>query len=803
MRILKLALIGLFLSSPAFATSYYFSNSSGGNLPAGSNSNPCTSTAAPCNDFKGTTLDNANALSPGDIIYLDGGDTWEGSTAEVRIISNGTAASPIKLLSYGGTAATLKATVTQASGWTFSSTSTHAEGGGIYYIGSVTFTESHLYSTTESNSLGLFKWGSGYGSNTLASMPKGHFWFDASANRVYVNTWGGENPNTLGTVSVPNFVQSPSANGLRGLVCTGCENPTYGNYIHIGDSTGLNIVGANGVGVSLGGIFNKTTSLNIVGAGKDGWLTMHNQISGEEADDATDDGSTVTYSAASGTGHGQAWTTYAPRTLWVNSVAHHNAMAGFDWLQGWVSGADVRNGACKNCTAYKNGIWGDSRGFDANYYVDGAHDILIKDSYCYDGGGGSGINTTGASNDRPCINIGSENPSNFAAYNVDIVNNFVHNTNYFALQTQNIPASVDNITGIRIIGNTIIARRSGSELNHGYYFADRAATANGFTVKYNILYGESGDYVNHLSSPGAYLNSDYNLYYIQGGSSNILHSCSGCGGTAYTLATWRTANASLGNDDANSVNADPKFVTDTQGSFDVHLQATSPAINAAPSSHGYTCPSWVYSQWPTYFPECATGQNPLQGTTLLSGTPDTGNLDLGFHFPTPTEAGIGTFTSANIEPGALTVSTAGTLSIQFTNENSWDANGKLVLALPSNLGNWTFSSGGASAASCISGCDGLLSFSSTTNTITLTRASASVMSASTATVISVTNVMTPSGTGVLSNYSLQTQTTGGDLIDEKTDISGDTLVAVPTASGSTYSVSGAVTFTGTVTLKPQ
>lgn len=799
MKKLTLLLSLLLLSATANAADYYFSNSSGGNIAvAGSNSNPC-SLAAPCNDFKGTTLDNAGALSPGDTIWLDAGDEWEGSTAEIRIISNGTSANRITLKGYGSGKAKLSGLVDSASGWTYYATSSHSGGGDIYYIGSVTFSEFHVYSVIESSTVGLFKWGSGYG-NTLAAMPKGHFWFDASADRIYVNTWNGANPNTLGTMMIPNTTTAPSFDGKRGLICTGCENGSYGDYVTI-DMTHIKIVGANGMGITLGGVYNKiidddgdSSDANIMGAGKDGILAYQNQIAGEEADDLTVENIRITYSAAAGTGHGQAFTTYSPRTLFYKCIANNNAMAGFDFLVGYIAAADVAQSACKFCTSYDNGIWGDPDGYDPNFYVDGGNNVLIKDSVCYNGGVGS---TTGASNSRACITIGAENPSVDPAYNVEVVNSFIHNTNWFGINTQNIPGTVDNITGIKIIGNTIVSRRtaSTSDDKYNFGFSDWSTAPDGFLVKYNIFYGENGSYIDPRADTDAFLDADYNLYYTEGGSSTILRNADGV--TTYTLASWQAASGK----DANSINSDPLFVTDTQGSYDVHLRntatghaSTSPAVNAGPASHGYSCPSWVYTQWPSYFPECASGQDPLQGTTRSDSVMDTGNLDLGYHYPIPPPSGPGTLTVTNVEPASLYTSANGNVVISFTTENDWDSDGKLVVVFPSNPGTGFALS--THTASCTLGCNGSLAVGISGQTMTITRSGGTTTSGGTGVSITVSNVTNPNATGTSDNYSIQTQTSAGTVIDTDGSVSGDTFTSTPSTSTHTIEFTGTMTITG-------
>lgn len=808
---IKALLIGLFLAvtAQAHAANYYFSSSAstGSITVASSNSNPCT-LAAPCNDLKGTTLDNAGALSPGDIIWVDGGDSWTTTTAEWQIVSNGTAANPIVMKKYdpSGTHDDPKFYGLQlyASGWTActSSSTPACPSAGAYYMTGISFTNSELYTVTQGDDKALFRYGYGYGTNTLANLPEGHFWFaGGSEDRVYVRLWGDLNPNTLGTVRIPNFIHY-SGDGRRGIICSGCGNGSYGDYVEFED---LNIIGANGVGFSVGGVSNRSRRLNIVGAGRDGWLAMYGQIAGEDGSDYIDEGSTVSYSAAGGTGYGQGWTTYAPRGLWYQSTAHHNAMAGFDWLKGTIAVADVQKAACKLCTSHDNGIWGDSRSYDANYYIDAGHDVLIKDSICYNGGGGADVSTGGSGNDRPCINMGSELPSSYAAYNLYIINNLIYNTNYQGLATGNLPSTTANVTGIYLIGNTVISRRSTSETNYGFFWGSKSSAVDGFIMRNNIFYGENGSYISGYVDSGTYLDADYNLYYMEGGSSTI-YSTNGGGSGALTFSQWKTASG----EDNSSVNADPKFINDTQGAFDVHLAhtatgqvSTSPAVDAGMAS-AWSCPTWVYTQWPSYFPECASGQNPFQGTTRSDGVADSGTIDIGYHYPL-VSGGTGSLTSANVEPSSLETGTVSSHTISFTNTNTWTSDGKLKVIYPSNLGNWTFNSGATTTATCSSGCNGTLSVSVSGNTLTLTRGgAATATSAGTAIVIALnSSVANPSSAGTTDPYYLETQTSSGTAIDTNGSVSGDTFTApaAPPSGGTRQTISGTITFSGTITLR--
>lgn len=801
----------LALCNSAFAADIYFSNSAGGNITvAGNNANPCT-LISPCNDLKGTTYDNANAISAGTTIWLDAGDDWTGSTAELRIISNGTASQYIKLKGYGASGkATLKGTTTYASGWTDTGVNN------TWYIGGISWTESHIYIVMQNNTESLGKWGSGYGNtlntscpgsaftnvaNNTSCMPEGHFWFDASADRVYVHLWRNENPNTIGTVSLPTFATGPSSNDLRGLICTGCENGSYGDYIEI-DMEKIEIVGAPGVGISFGGAFNKlvdtdTTDVDIAGTGKDGILHYYGQVSGENANDNIVDGIKVTYGASAGSGHGQSWTTYAPRTLWVNSACSNSWMACTDHLQGFDTPSDTVNSAIKNFTYQSCGQWGDRDGFDSCMYFDGGHDIVAKD-FTIDNTL-TGTLGNGNNNPRGGVRFGSEHPTTDPVINISLVNGLIKTSHDKAIQFQNIPSSTSNMKGIQIVHVTAIANRASCTactFEQTLGITNVSSDADSLKIYNSILYGSSNSPINNWMTSDAKYDFDYIGYYRVGGNTTIYRDSNT--GTNWNLAAWRTASG----EDANSFYGNPYFVVDTEGSYDVHLQRTatghannSPAIDAG-QVNVWSCPSFLYSQWPQYFPECAPGQQPIQGTTRTDSVADNMSVapDLGYHYPIPTSLGPGTFTSASMVHSSSYTSTNGTLTVGATNQTAWPATGKIILTVDQD---YEFNSGGTTAASCSSGCNGTLTINSiSSNTVTMTRGGgATETAASTAMTIVLTNVQSPDTPQTTNTVTLQTEQSDGTIIDTKADIEGQTFSA-PSLSTTIRITGGNFTLSG-------
>lgn len=727
--------LGLLCAAPAHAArDWYFSNSVGGLIAiVGSDSNLCTQ-LSPCLDPT-TKIGGVGGVSPGDNVILDQ-DTF--LVTGIWLLSNGTALSRCTLKGIAGPGYA-KVTSMQAypSGWVNFS-------GEVWYHGGISWTDFHIYAVMKGldpiTGVGLFKWGESYGSNTIGTMPRDHFWFEASTDRIYVRLPNGENPNTTGDMYLPATTTAPSFNGTRGIICTGCENGTVGDYWDL-DMTYIRIVGSNGMGISIGGNHNRILyrdsdldDNNIInGCGKDCLLGYQGQVSGEEASDWIVDGVVTAYGALAGTGHGQSWTTYALRTLWVNVGCRNSGMACFDFLQGFDSPSDASNGALKNFFVDGYGLWGDSRSFDPAIYWDGASFQTAMNGTVT--GGGTGNNGPGQANDHPGFKFGSEHPNTDPTTNVDVVNVLAYNIHAYIFYTDNIPDFSNNIGPIRIYHATAVARRNAAGGNDNQIFTtDQLASFTGaWSMKNSILVGESDFPLNNYIGTDSRFSQDYNLFYRDGGNTTIFRNSNG---TNYTLATWRTASGLDGQaEDLHSLNVNPLFVTDTQGAYDLHLQqiasgqaANSPAVDTG-TPGVYACQSYLFSQWPTYFPECAPGGTTVTGSTRTDGVLDNMNAapDMGYHWAAGSEvpdvppAGPGTITLASVTHTSALTGTAGTLTPAGTIEHALPSDGQFQMTVDPD---YTFDSGGTSAFSCTVGCDGALTLvSNVANLVTLRRSS--------------------------------------------------------------------------------
>lgn len=599
-----LILVFILFTTPAWATDYYFSQSTG------NNANACTE-ALPCRDFNAKGLDGTNYLSPGDKVYFNRGETWVGSQAEIMVNSSGTSENPIVLDAYGSGA------IPKFVGDAVTTSFTQVGATTTWQLTGQTQTHLKVVTQDDNKALGLWR-----GNNN--NLPAGTFCRSSatggaacgSGSVLYVHLWSDAAPNSS-TVRVANYAHTSTADGARGLIASSRTNGTLGSYVHFKN---LRVIGANGVGMSSSAASNYFYDCEVMGAGADGVLFYSDLTgTGENAAGSRWYRGNITYSAASGTGYGQGWTTYAPQTWIIDSSIYNNFMAGIDFLDFGAKSNVTESGAVRN-NVYDNGRWQDSStSYDPQIYVDGGSEIYIYGNVAYNGGLQSG-----ATNAKVGVLVGSEHPSTKPAENVFVINNLIYSNHWLGLQTDNIDSTA-NIKNITIVNNTIIGLLSAS-FDFALTLGDWDATANNFVFRNNILYAPSNMPIDNYADTDSYLDSDYNLFY-RVSSSYILKS----GVTNHTLATWQAATS----EDANSVNADPLFVTASDTSPDVHLQAGSPARDAGMQS-AFTPPAWLPSD---IFPDGGG----VVGATLADGTDDNVSvaIDMGYHYPTTGGSGTG------------------------------------------------------------------------------------------------------------------------------------------------------------------
>lgn len=544
----------------------------------------------------------------------------------------------------------------------------------------------------------------------------------------------------------------------------------------------------------------------------------------------------ATYNNASGSGYGQAFTTLASYTWWVDCIAVNNAMAGFDFLDfGNRNDADpthmgtlVNYCGAVNCKAYNNGQTFGTTNFDPPIYNDGGEDILIYGCHAF----GSGINNQAYNSGESSLYLNAEHcvdrtkPVN----RMYIINNLIYDSNY---DTMGLRADQrgegGTTTGNEFINNTIIKSNNS---NGGGAFRLRGLTTSGVRMRNNIIYKTTGstpawrDLNNtDAGTNGAYIDSNYNVIYNAGGSPLQY------GGTSISLATWQAAPYSQ---DANSYADDPQLLltaaptwttltvynfgdyvtnsgttylcikTHTAGTFatdlaalkwqsistyyDVHLRrnsldggTTSPGVGSALASP-WTPPSWIATAG------VLTDNGAVVGTTRSDFVSDSGPADMGYHYFTPTPYGV--LTATNVQPATLFLGTVNTNTISFTTANIWPSTGTVVITYSTTLGGgFTFDSGGTSVAAFTIGGSGSLTMTRVGSVITLTRSGGSDISAGTAVSLTITKVLNPPQAGATGPYQVKTTDSAGAVIDIDSNVSSDQIIAPP-AGYITITISG-------------
>lgn len=686
MKKLLLTLSFLAFTINAQATVHYFDNGSPDNTL------PCT-LADPCDNFSGTTLDNAGAIAAGDSVLFKAGDEWNGLEAQLAVQSNGTANNRITFGRYG-TGANPKFTggATTTPTWTNLTgaiwyTAMSAMDSGNQPIWDVDADKGLMRTYANNNAVEAGSWC--FSSSNVAGSSCANF---SSGSYLFIRRWDGSDPN-----SHPFYIDTNvhnGGNGDRGLVRT-TTNSSYGDYI---DFVDLDIVAPGGIGFSTSG-YNTRTSIKVRGAPRDGMLAYCASATSEAGSFWEDYYSTAEYSASFGVGYGQGLTTYCDNTTLVGTTAQYNGMAGIDYLDFGTS-ADVTRGLLMRVTSTNNGQNPQAADFDTDIYIDGASEVMIYGARATMAGVGA---STGASNARGGgILFGSEHPTTDPAENIDLLNSYVAGIHYASMGLNNTVTNA-NIKNIKLRWNTFSAYNAGSfEVLTDY--ADLDTTADQFNQYYNVWLGDNSAVPMPLGSSIDLYDMDYNVYYRRGGSTTFFNSSS----TNRTLAGWQ----SVSGEDANSVYSDPLFVTDSDTAPDFHLQAGSPArdLIGVPSTFSYQ--SWVPATV-----QADIGVYGVKGATLASGVYDdvSTDADAGFHYDYPS------LTGDSVTPTSLTASVNTDYTVTFTLPQYVTAlkyNWKIKVVFPAGT---TLNSGGTTAVSNISGFNGGATASVSGQTVTITR----------------------------------------------------------------------------------
>lgn len=689
MKKIFLTITFLLSYNTAWATVHYFDNGSPDNTL------PCT-IGDPCDNFPGTTLDNAGALAAGDSVLFKAGDTWTTSEAEVAIRSNGTAGNRITIGRYG-TGANPKFVGASSTTYTWTSA-----GGGVYYTSDISNAIWHnmgfwdvdadkglMHTYANNNALEAGSWCA-----AASSTPGSACTSFASGTFKFIRRWDGSDPTGHPFRVATSSYAHNSFNGDRGLVRTTTDS-AYGDYV---DFVDIDIEMPAGIGWSTSGYNTRSGFLNINGSPRDGMLGYCATGTSEAGSYWEDYYSTTRYSSAFGVGEGQGVTTYCDNTSWIGSVSNYNAMFGFDFLDFSATTTNVTQGLAMRVTATNNGLSPQTNGYDSNLYIDGGSEIMVYGART----GISGTGSAGAGNARAgSIVINSEiDSNNNPPENIDILNSYGFGVHYGAFSVGTVSASTAK--NIRLRWNTFSAYNAGAfELLTQYGQLD--TTADNFGQYYNIWLGDNSAVPMPLGSSASLYDFDFNGYYRRGGSTTFFNN-----GSNRTLAQWQADSG----EDANSAYGDPLFVTDSDTAPDLHLQAGSPYLDFVGTPSTFSYQSWV--------PQTVKddiGVYGVKGSTIAAGTYDDVSVDadLGFHFDYPS------LTSYDVTPQSLTSGDSGNVDVSFTMPQYVTAlkyNWKIKVVFPAGF---TLNNGGSTAVSNISGFNGGATASVSGQTVTVTR----------------------------------------------------------------------------------
>jgi hypothetical protein len=245
----------------------------------------------------------------------------------------------------------------------------------------------------------------------------------------------------------------------------------------------------------------------------------------------------------------------------VNNVVHDVNNIGIDMIGGEGTSSNsandfVRNGACRGNTVYRaRSIYGG--GYAAGIYVDGGQNILIERNIVHDCDVG--------------LEIGCENHGKIASGMI-VRENLLYNNDKRGLSFggYNYPAT-GTVTNSVFLNNTVF-NNDVLKTDEGELYVEYAQNC---IVKNNIFYSSDQNKLITTAFGKATGNVfDYNFYYSPVGEADITIDWNG---TVYTgFDNFRNGTGQ----DSHSAFGDPQFVSASVSSPDLHLQSSSPAINA-------------------------------------------------------------------------------------------------------------------------------------------------------------------------------------------------------------------------------
>ena len=278
--------------------------------------------------------------------------------------------------------------------------------------------------------------------------------------------------------------------------------------------------------------------------------------------------------------HIHDFTNYHARGIWTQGRTHNNIIEGNTIENIWSTGL----GQCIDLDGAANVQWKHIvRGNltkDCSYagiQLENVFDSLVENNRIFaEAGGSAGIIMINYGPSIGC-GLGGEN-GQYGDLNRDddckgeITNNLIRQNLVYkrGAWDPGYGALVNwGVGGVKILGNTFYA--SEANLNGAVNFQDSAANTSQTVIRNNILYNGNGSAI-CTKDLASFDMDDHNLLYRSEGD-KVYGTGSSCFAT-HSLSSYQLATSK----GQGSVQADPLFVD--EGVVDLHLQPTSPAIDA-------------------------------------------------------------------------------------------------------------------------------------------------------------------------------------------------------------------------------
>lgn len=271
----------------------------------------------------------------------------------------------------------------------------------------------------------------------------------------------------------------------------------------------------------------------------------------------------------------------------INNLVHDVTNIGIDIIGHEGTSPDAMTDQARNGTIKGNTIYNclSSYATSGGIYVDGGKDLIIENNISYKNGYG--------------IEIGCENVGK-SADNILIRNNLFYDNEIcgIALGGFDYPTGSGKVTNTSITNNTLFKNDFSGDFTGELYLT----YSENCEFKNNLFYTTNQNTFCYAENAQPGLIMDYNMIYCPAGASSLEYDWNG---VFYTGFSNFQSGTGL---EGNSAFSDPLFVNASLPVPDLHLQGTSPAIDAGD---------------PLF--TLAIGETDIDGENRITGT----NVDVG------------------------------------------------------------------------------------------------------------------------------------------------------------------------------